>query len=279
MACSGAIALGALGAACDDDLDRDPGTPTAASTATATSSGQDTGTTTSNTGAPPPGPSADGWQSDYADGGVGTHCAAAAAEMEAAGVPGVTVGETTIYVGFEQDGQNQNPVFARFDGGSQVYCEHHETEGPDGRAVGITWDGGDVAYVVYTIVGGGSSLEDKGGWLSSYAPGAISGGGPKVSYVGQVEVTHGTLQTGTFIIAVKSDTTVNSHSPVGAVTVLQDLTIEFLGESAHKPIDADGASSMDCTDYPFSSRYRLSPDLSSLVCADCTNCTSQQPCP
>jgi hypothetical protein len=144
--------------------------------------------------------------------------------------------------------------------------------------VGITWDGGDVAYVVYTIVGGGSALEGKGGWLSSYAPGAISGGGPKVSYVGQVEVTYGTLQAGTFIIAVTSDNEVNSHSPAGAVTVLQNRNIEFLGESAHKPIDADGSHGMECTDYPFSSRYRLSADLSALMCADCTNCIPQLPC-
>jgi len=199
--------------------------------------------------------------------------------MEGAGVPSLTFGDTPIFVGFEQNGNNQNPVFARFDGGSPVYCEHHETEGPDGRAVGITWDGGDVAYVVYTIVGGGSSLEGKGGWLTSYAPGAIHGGGPKVSYVGNVEVTYGTLQTGTFIIAVKSDNSVNAHNPAGAVTVLEDGTIEFLGASAHKPIDADGHSAMDCTDYPFDSRYRLSPDLAQLVCADCTNCVASQPCP
>ena len=61
-------------------------------------------------------------------------------------------------------------------------CTEDETIGKlRGKAWTITWDGGDVAYVVYTVVGGGTSLEGKGGWLSSYAPGAISGGGPKVS--------------------------------------------------------------------------------------------------
>ncbi len=198
--------------------------------------------------------------------------------MESAGAPRLTFGDTTIYVGFEQDGQNQNPVFARFDGGAKVYCEHHETEGPDGRALGLTWDGGDFAYVVYTIVGGGTSLEGKGGWVPSYAPGAISGGGSKVSYVGNVETTSGTLTAGTFIIAVKSDNKVNSHGPRGAVTVLADGNVEFLGASAHKPLD-DGWVAMDCTDYPFDSRYRLSPELDVLKCADCTNCTSKKPCP
>ena len=32
------------------------------------------------------------------------------------------------------------------------------------------------------------------------------------------------------------------------------------------------------SDYPFDSRYRFVSDLSDLVCADCTNCTSQTPC-
>lgn len=224
------------------------------------------------------GTSAAGWQSAYADGGVGINCANSAAEMESKGAPTLTFGDTTIYVGFEQSGQNQNPVFARFDNGAQVYCEHHEPEGPDGRAVGITWNGGAFAYVVYTIVGGGSSLEGKGGWVPSYAPGSISGGGPKVSYVGKVETDYGTLSSGSFIIAVKSDNKVNSHGPRAAVSVLDDGTIEFLGSSAHKPID-EGWVAMTCTDYPFESRYRLTADLDALVCADCTNCESKKPCP
>ncbi len=225
-----------------------------------------------------PGPSADGWKSAYVDGGVAMSCGDSRATIEGAGAPGVVFGGTAIYVGYEQSGQNQNPVFIRFDGDARVYCEHHETEGPDGRAVGITWDGGDHAYVVYTVVGGGTSLEGKGGWIPSYAPGALSGGGPRVSYVGRVETAHGTLQTGTFVIAVKSDNKVNSHAPRGAATVLADGNVEFLGSSAHKPID-EGWVPMSCTDYPFESRYRFSADLATLVCADCTNCVARKPCP
>ena len=228
-----------------------------------------------NTNAPVPGPSAEGWLSDF--GGGVARCGAP--ETELSDLPHVTVDNVTIYVGYEQvSGENQDPLVARYDDGQLVWCRHHEQQGPDGRAVGITWDGSEMAYVVYTIVGGGSGLEGQGGWLPSYAPGAISGGGPRVSYVGRVRATDGELLSGTFIIAVKSDHTVNTHSPAGAVTVLTDGSIEFLGESAHKPIDADGASAMDCTDYPFDSRYRFTPDLSRLVCADCTNCVSQRPC-
>lgn len=227
---------------------------------------------------PSPGKSADGWQSAYEKGSVGSNCDASADELLSSGMPSLTVGDTTLLVGYHQKGNNQNPIVARVDAGETVYCTYHETEGPDGRAESITWDGGDVAYVTYTIVGGGSSLEGKGGWLSSYAPGAISGGGPKVSVVGRVDVPTGALDTSTFIIAVKSDNKVNSHGPAGPVTMLEDGNVEFLGGSAHKPIDADGKSAMDCTDYPFDSRYIFSPDLKTLVCAECTNCTSQKPC-
>jgi hypothetical protein len=226
---------------------------------------------------PPPGTSAEGWLSDYAEGSAGAACDADEAEL--AHLPHVTIGDTTLYVGFEQvSGINQDPIVARFDGGERVWCVYHETDPPDGRAEGITWDGGDHAYVVYTIVGGGSGLEGHGGWLSSYAPGAIHGGGPKVSVVGRIDVADGALDTATFVIAVLSDNRVNTHGPSGAVTVLEDGHVEFMGSSAHKPIDADGQSAMDCSDYPFDSRYRFSADLGTLVCADCTNCVSQEPC-
>ncbi len=229
-------------------------------------------------GAPVPGASAEGWKSAYVEGGKGSNCNQTQVEMTAANLPSLTFGESTLFVGFEQVGQNQNPIFARFDSGKKVYCEHHESEGPDGRAVGLTWDGGEVAYVVYTIVGGGSSLEGKSGWLPSYAPGAISGGGPKVSVVGKVNVIHGELERATFVIAIKSDNKVNSHGPAGPVTVLKNGSVEFFGGSAHKPIDADGKSAMNCTDYPFESHYVFEQDLSKLVCAECSNCKSQRPC-
>jgi hypothetical protein len=195
------------------------------------------------------------------------------------GLEHLTFDGATIYVGYEQaSGDNQNPIVARFDEGEQTWCVSHETEAPDGRALGLTWNGGEHAYVVYTVVGGGTGLEGQGGWLSSYAPGAIHGGGPKVSYVGRIDVQSGQLSSGTFIIAVLSSGGVNTHRPTGAVSVLDDGAVEFYGSSAHKPIDADKQSSMDCTDYPFDSRYRFSADLMTLRCADCSNCIAQRPC-
>jgi hypothetical protein len=230
-----------------------------------------------NTTRPPPGPSAEGWLNDYREGSAAAFCDSE--EVDLAHLPHVTVGDTTLYVGYEQvTGINQDPLVARFDAGERVWCIYHETEPPDGRAEAITWDGGDHAYVVFTVVGGGTSLEGHSGWLSSYAPGAIHGGGPKVSVVGRVDVSDGSLDAATFVVAVLSDNRVNTHSPDGAVTVLEDGTVEFFGNSAHKPIDGDGQSAMDCTDYPFASRYRFAADLDTLACADCTNCQPQRPC-
>lgn len=262
-------------AACGDS---DPGSnEQSQSTGETDGGGDDDGDDGTTGSAPPPGPSADGWEKAY--GGGSAKCSSDD-EADFAGLSQLTFGDTTLYVGYEQvSGNNQDPIVARFDAGQKIYCVYHEDDGPDGRAVGITWDGGETAYIVYTVVGGGTDLEGKGGWLDAYAPGAISGGGPKVSYVGRVGVNDGSLQSGTFIIAVLSSNKVNTHGPTDAVTVLEDGTVEFLGESAHKPIDANGKDWMDCTDYPFSSRYRFSADLSGLVCADCTNCDSQAPCP
>ncbi|MGE0324991.1 MAG: hypothetical protein AB7K71_18520 [Polyangiaceae bacterium] len=244
------------------------------------SAGSSSGGSSSSTGGSAgqdAGVSAPGWQSAYVDGAQSFSCDADLETLKAQLSTWLEFDGVTLAVGFEQVGNNQNPLVARFDGDTQTYCVKHETSGPDGRAWGLTWDGGSTAYVVYTIVGGGTELENRGGWLSSYAPGAISGGGSKVSYVGKINAGDGELARGTFIIAVKSDNKVNSHSPAGPITVLESGDVEFLGSSAHKPIDVN-QKPMDCTDYPFSSRYRFSPDLDQVICADCTNCQSATPC-
>lgn len=223
------------------------------------------------------GPSAPGWLSDYVDGSSAISCSADLESLRAQAAPRVEIDGVTLVVGYEQVGDNQNPLVVRFEGDDQIYCRRHETSGPDGRAWGVTWNGGAVAYVVYTVVGGGTELENRNGWLSSYAPGSISGGGPRVSYVGRVSVADGELESGSLIIAVKSDNKVNSHSPAGAITVRADGNVEFLGSSAHKPIDVN-QKAMSCTDYPFNSRYVFTPALDQVLCADCSNCESTSPC-
>lgn len=250
-----------------------PGTPTPGGTSGASGSSDagDAGTR------PPPSPLATGWQKAFRATSAGINCNQTLAQMTAAGATSLKVGASTLVVGFEQIGQNQDPIFARFEDTTQKYCEHHEREAPDGRAYGVTWDGGKTAYVVYTIVGGGSAFDalGKGQWLDRYGDG---GGSSKVSFVGEVETDFGTLVRGTFVIAKKKDGKTNSHTPADAPIVLASGDIEFQGDSAFQPMNPD-KSIMECTNYPFASRYVFSRDLKTLSCASSTNCKSAVPCP
>jgi hypothetical protein len=236
-------------------------------------------------------PGAPGWEKAFAAGGVGVSCASSLDEMIASGAPSLTSGNTRIFVGFQQSGNNQDPVFRRFDGGTEKYCEHHEKQGADGRAVGLTWDGGPTAYVVYTIVGGGTDLEKaaKGGWIGSYGDG---GGSSAVSVIGEVEVEFGTLKRATFVPAKKtSGTKTNTLKPADAVSVLADGTLEFLGSSAYSPLNPDKTPMcLGTVDYPKSIDPaddkgpsflgRFSPDLSKLLCGTTVGCSQiKQPCP
>ncbi len=232
------------------------------------------------------GGAAGGWQRAFGEVGfaskkVGEHaCETSAEALAASALPRVSAGGSTLYVGFHQvSGNNQDPFVARVDGDRVAWCVYHENDGPDGRALGVTWDGGPLAYVVYTIVGGGTDLE-MAGWFRSYGGHAgISGGGKKVGVLGRVDAATGALTAATHVPAVLAERKLNSHAPADAPRVLADGTVEYRGSSAHKPIGADGNDAMQCTDYPFDTTYRFDPDLATLVCAVSTNCTGNtKPC-
>lgn len=186
--------------------------------------------------------------------------------------------EASLVGGYEQQGNNQNPVLYRIDAGSISYRIRHETQPPDGRLLDLAWDGGPYAYGLFVIDGGGTDLEGKPAWLSSYAPGAISGGGPQVSVVGKIRVNTGALERATFVLSVLSSGRVNTHRPRQPLQILPNGDLAFFGTSAHKPIDAGGMTSMECTNDPFETEYRFDPDLTELRCASATNCTSSLPC-
>lgn len=271
------VLLAATILACSGDGPGAAGDGGAGSGGSSGGSSGSSGSQASDAAPPPSGVLAAGWQKAFAEAGVGLTCAMDEAQMKAAGAPSLTFGTSSLYVGFQQDGQNQDPVFARFDAGTKRYCEHHETEGPDGRALGVTWDGGATAYVVYTIVGGGSAFDAKakGRWLDRYGDG---GGSSRVSFVGEVDAESGALRHGTFVIAKKKDGKTNTHGPTDAVLRLEDGRIELHGSSAFQPMNPD-RSIMQCTDYPFLTRYVFSADLTTLACSSSTNCTSAAPCP
>jgi hypothetical protein len=274
-----AVAL-VLTACSDSSTPTDPG----ASSSSASSSGASTSSSSGASASSSSGASGDassplaaGWQKAFKADGVKITCAMTEAELTAAGAPSLTFAGSTIFVGFEQVGQNQNPIVARFDGGASKYCVKSEEQGPDGRALGVTWDGGATAFVVYTIVGGGSALDAKakGGWLDRYGDG---GGSSKVTFIGAIDAASGAIDHGTFVIAKKQDGKTNSHTPRDAVTRLEDGRIELLGSSAFQPMNPD-RTIMQCTDYPFDTRYIFSADLTTLTCSSSTSCTSAVACP
>ncbi len=230
----------------------------------------------------PTGPGDGTWKKAFAKDGVGVSCEASFADMMASGAPSLTSGKTTIFVGFQQYSNNQDPVFFRFDDQQKVYCEHHEHESPDGRALGITWDGGPKAYVVYTVTGGGTAFDSlaKGGWITSYGDG---GNSSKVAVIAEVETTYGTVQRATFVPAKRqSGTKTNTLAPADAITVLTDGTLEFTGYSAFAPLNPDkSVMCVPSTEYPAaldggmgpSYLARFAADLGSVACASTSGCS------
>ena len=230
----------------------------------------------------PTGPGDGDWRKAFTEGGTGVTCEMTFDEIESTGAPSIQSGDTTIFVGFQQYGDNQDPVFFRFDGGQKVYCEHHEKESPDGRALGITWDGGPEAYVVYTVTGGGTAFDDlaKGGWIDHYGDG---GNSSAVAVIAAVETQWGTVQRATFVPAKRQNgTKTNTLRPADAITVLEDGTLEMVGESAFAPLNPDRSvmcipdmeypAPLDGADGP-SYLARFEADLSGVVCASTAGCS------
>jgi hypothetical protein len=252
--------------------------------------------------APAPGPAttvADGaplrgsgtWRRAFSASAGAVSCAASAAQLKTSGTPRLTIGRTTVFVGFQQFGNDQDPVFVRFDGSRKVYCKHHEHQGPDGRALGITWDGGPKAYVVYTVVGGGTELEGKArrGWLQSYGDGGASA---RVTVLAEVALRSGTVQRATFLVArvVKNGQSKTNTIVPAAAPLVRARGVAVFATSAFSPLNPD--FSLMCSggsEYPSPAPGRadgasyvgvFASNLGSLTCARTWGCGHvRKPCP
>lgn len=271
--------------ACGDDsggvVGADTGLAVGPDTGVDTGAGNDTGAGSDTAGdapAPPPqGALAAGWQKAFAAGSAALDCAMTFDAASKTSAPRLTIGGATLFVGYQQvSSANQDPVVRRFDGATARWCVRHEQQSPDGRALGVTWDGGATAYVVFTIVGGGSDLDKAatGGWLASYG----NGGGAKVAVVGQLDAATGALARASFVIAKLSSGKTNTFNPTDAPIRLANGDVELDGDSAFQPIQPDRALQA-CTGYPFHAKYVLAGDLATARCATSTDCTSNAPCP
>lgn len=219
-----------------------------------------------------------GFTFDFRATAAAIRCSQTPAELRTAGAAEVTSGSTSLFAGYVQaTATNQNPLLVRFDAGTQSYCVEHETEAPDGRAYGLSYNGSDQLYVVYTVDGGGSALDTagQGGWLSSYG----NGGGPLLSFIGSVNPSTGKLLRGTFVSALLDSGKVNTLKPTGAPVVLADGRIEFHGSSAFAPRNPDKSAMTGCM-YPMDDyRAIFSSDFAQMSCASIKNCTVKVACP
>jgi hypothetical protein len=230
--------------------------------------------------------SANGYVWAFSATSVGFDCNDSFDSIVAKNPPRVTFGSSTILVGYEQISANdQDPIVARYDNGNKVFCEHSKKGGGvDGRAYGLTWDGGPNLYVVYTIVGGGTLFDTaaKGGWLSSYGNGGASA---KVSVIGAVDTQFGVVTRATFVaskLTKNGQLATNTLTPADAVHVGVDGNLEFFGTPAYCTLNPDQSSmcTPGSTDYPKGYRARFTPDMKTMVCASATGVSIvKQPCP
>jgi hypothetical protein len=161
-----------------------------------------------------------------------------------------------------------------------TYCVYQETEGPNGIGLGLTWDGGPIAYGVYATYAAGSGFENLGGWLPQYGPGSIDGVGAQATIVGRFDVETGALNAATFIIAATDAEQVADLVPTGAPTVLADSSVEQLASSMERPLDSNAETAMTCASAgPHAAQYVFAGDLATLVCASADGCTSMMECP
>lgn len=218
---------------------------------------------------------------------VAFDCSEGAGAWLAKNVTHVTVGGSTMFVGYEQvGGTDQDPIVARADGDAIVFCEHSKKGGGvDGRAYGVTWDGGDRLYVVYTIVGGGTLFDTvcAGGWLSSYGNGGASA---KATVIGRVDAKTGVVMNGTFVeskLTKSGQLKTNTLLPADAIHVLANGNLQFIGKPSYCTLNPDQSLMCDpsvSADYPADYRAQFTPDLTTMLCASASGVSVvKQPCP
>ncbi|WP_071515599.1 hypothetical protein [Geitlerinema sp. PCC 9228] len=196
-------------------------------------------------------------------------------EVAARGGPSVTVGNRSIYIGYEQvTNLNQNPVMVSFTNGTQDWVVGSELEesSTDTRGYGLLWDGGDNLYAVFSTDGTqGSTNEDfrefaTDGWLTSYG----QGGGAKVAIIAKIDPNTGIPTDATFLYAKLS----NGNSNTMTVT---DLSLNSNGNvvvqaaSYFSPLQVDKTrmeNNGPDTSSPFDYTIEFTPDLSSAVRAE-----------
>jgi len=192
------------------------------------------------------------------------------AAVRALGGPVVTVGNSSIYIGYEQvSSNNQNPRLIRFTNGVRDwYRTDYEVTDDDSTGVGLLWDGAQTLYATFTSTGSqGTPDQDfrrfaTNGWLSSYG----QGGGAKVAIVAKLDPSTGNVQNATFVSAVLNNG--NSNSLAVKELSLSGNNVVVSGDSFFFPRRADKTAMVNTgvdQQSPFDYTIEFTPDLSTAV--------------
>lgn len=201
-------------------------------------------------------------------------CNDSEANIRARGGASVTVGQSTIYIGYQQvSSTNKDPRMIRFDAGRRVWCKtNYEFTGDDSTGYGLVWQGGDI-YAVFSSTGTqGSSSQDFRrfatlGWLSSYG----NGGGAKVAILARINPVNGDVRVATFLSSVLSSGRTNSMQ-VNRL-MLQSNGNLVVGASAWSYPRRANRTRMTCNSaspYPYTIEF--TPNLNAAVQATATGC-------
>lgn len=206
---------------------------------------------------------------------VAFSCRDSEATIRERGATLVRVDRARIYIGYQQvTSTNKNPIMARFDGGSQIWCKtNYEVTNDDSTGYGLLWDGEGVMYAVFSSTGTqGESSQDfrrfaTRGWLRSYG----SGGGAKAAVLARVNPATGNISSATFLTAVQRDGRTNSLN-VRALS-WTGTRLVVTADAWFSPRRAN-TQRMTCSgSSPFSYQLRFTPNLGTVGSASASRCS------
>lgn len=201
-------------------------------------------------------------------------CNDSEASIKAKGGPSVTVGSSSIYIGYQQvSSTNKDPRIIRFDSGRRAWCKSdYEVTGDDGTGYGLIWDGGSTLYGVFSSTGTqGTSSQDfrrfaGSGWLTSYG----SGGGAKIAVLARINPATGNISNATFLSALLTSGKSNSIAVKGLSLKNGNLVVN--ADSYFSPRRTN-RSRMTCTGAsPFNYTIEFAANLGSAVSAKADRC-------
>jgi hypothetical protein len=195
------------------------------------------------------------------------------AQIIASGAANITIGTQTIYISYQQFGQNKNPIIASFDSANPAnnwVRTDYETTGADSSGYGLFWSGTNL-YGAFGIDGAqGSPSEDfrrassdaTQNWLRSYG----MGGGAKIGVIARIDPVTGEMTDAAHLSALLSNGKSNS-------LVITDLAVNDSGNvvvsanSWFSPRNPDGSrmTQVGSGSSPFDYTVEITPDLKTVI--------------